>query len=135
MNLSFKKQTAVLLIGLALSGYAVAEGKDKLPAGAAATVNGTVISSKTLDKIVKANLPQGQKETPEFRKVILDELIAREIFSQASAKQGLDKTPEAQAHLIPESQSETGSFDASEDRGVGVSLSNCHSNHNKFGRI
>ena len=99
MNLSFKKQTAVLLIGLALSGYAVAEGKDKLPAGAAATVNGTVISSKTLDKIVKANLPQGQKETPEFRKVILDELIAREIFSQASAKQGLDKTPEAQEQL------------------------------------
>jgi peptidyl-prolyl cis-trans isomerase C len=99
MNLSVKKSIAVLVAGLALSGFAYAEEKGKLPAGAAAVVNGVTISDKTLDKIVKVNVAQGQKESPELRKVILDELIARELFIQASTKQGLDKSPEVQERL------------------------------------
>lgn len=99
MNLSMKKSIAVLVAGLALSGFAYAEEKSKLPSGAAAVVNGVTISDKTLDKIVKANVAQGQKESPELRKVILDELVARELFIQAANKQGLDKTPEVQERL------------------------------------
>ncbi len=99
MNLSMKKSIAVLVAGLALSGFAYAEDKSKLPSGAAAVVNGVTISDKTLDKIVKANVAQGQKESPELRKVILDELVARELFIQAANKQGLDKTPEVQERL------------------------------------
>jgi peptidyl-prolyl cis-trans isomerase C len=99
MNLSMKKSIAVLFAGLALSGFAYAEEKSKLPSGAAAVVNGVTISDKTLDKIVKANVAQGQKESPELRKVILDELVARELFIQAANKQGLDKTPEVQERL------------------------------------
>lgn len=99
MNLSMKKSIAVLVAVLALSGFAYAEDKSKLPSGAAAVVNGVTISDKTLDKIVKANVAQGQKESPELRKVILDELVARELFIQAANKQGLDKTPEVQERL------------------------------------
>ncbi len=99
MNLSMKKSIAVLVAGLALSGFAYAEDKSKLPSGAAAVVNGVTISDKPLDKIVKANVAQGQKESPELRKVILDELVARELFIQAANKQGLDKTPEVQERL------------------------------------
>ena len=101
MNLRMKKKVAVLALGLAFAGLAgAAEDKvAKLPAGAAASVNGRVIAEKTLNDIVKANVAQGQKESPELRKVILDELIARELFIQASTKQGLDKSPEVQEKL------------------------------------
>ena len=99
MNLGIKKSVALLLAGLTLSGFVYAEEKSKLPSGAAAVVNGVSISDKTLDKIVKANVAQGQKDSPELRKVILDELIARELFIQAANKQGLDKTPEVQERL------------------------------------
>ncbi len=99
MNLSIKKSIALLVAGVALSGLVQAEEKNKLPSGAAAVVNGVTISDKTLDKIVKVNVQQGQKESPELRKVILDELVARELFIQAANKQGLDKTPEVQERL------------------------------------
>lgn len=87
------------MLGLMVTGIAVAEDKTKLPAGAAAVINGVTISTKTLDKIVKNNVAQGQTDTPELRKVILDELIARELFVQAANKQGLDKSAEVQERL------------------------------------
>jgi peptidyl-prolyl cis-trans isomerase C len=100
MHLRMKKHWVVLVAGLVMAGLVQAEEKSKLPAGAAAVVNGTAISDKTLDKIVKANTSQGQKDSPELRKVILDELIARELFVQAANKQGLDKSPEVQERLV-----------------------------------
>lgn len=70
--------------------------KAKLPAGSVATVNGVSISEKLLDKTVKANLEQGQSDSPELRSVLLDELIARELFTQETGRLGLDKSPQAQ---------------------------------------
>jgi len=99
MNLSMKKHLAVLVTGLLMAGFVQAEEKSKLPASAAVVVNGVTISDKTLDKIVKNNVAQGQKDSPELRKVILDELIARELFIQSANKQGLEKSPEVQERL------------------------------------
>jgi len=95
-----RKHYAVLMIGLALSPLAIAQGPKKLPAGAAVTVNGVAIPDKALDKIMKSIGAQGQADTPELRKNILDELIARELFVQESARLGLDKSPEAQEQLV-----------------------------------
>lgn len=99
MHASLKKKYAVLMVGLAMSSLAFAQGPKKVPAGAAATVNGVAISDKALEKIIKSIATQGQADTPELRKTILDELIARELFVQESTKLGLDKTPEAQEQL------------------------------------
>ena len=67
------------------------------PAGSMASVNGVAIPEALLTQNVNANLAQGQKDSPELRQVIKDELINREVLAQESARLGLDKTPDAQA--------------------------------------
>jgi len=92
------KKLSALLVCLCLNSMAFAAdgAKGKLPSGAAATVNGVAISEKLLDRNIQANLQQGQKDSPELRRMILDELIARELLAQEAARQGLDKTAQAQ---------------------------------------
>ena len=58
----------------------------------AVTVNGVTISSALIEKIIEANVAQGAKDTPEMRQALKDELIAREVLAQESARLGLDKT-------------------------------------------
>jgi peptidyl-prolyl cis-trans isomerase C len=60
-----------------------------------ASVNGTAIPDSQFNQTLTQALNQGQKDSPELRKVIKDELINREVVAQASSKAGLDKTPEA----------------------------------------
>jgi peptidyl-prolyl cis-trans isomerase C len=61
-----------------------------------ATVNGVVIPSVLFEKMVKADVDKGQKDSPELRKAIKDELISRELVVQDAQKKLLDSTPEAQ---------------------------------------
>jgi peptidyl-prolyl cis-trans isomerase C len=60
-----------------------------------ATVNGTAIPDSQFNQLLSGALNQGQKDTPELRNAIKDELINRELLAQAATKEGLDKTPEA----------------------------------------
>lgn len=60
-----------------------------------ASVNGVQIPDAQFDQVLSAALERGQKDSPELRNAIKEELINREVLAQASAKQGLDKTPEA----------------------------------------
>lgn len=84
---------ALLLVGLSGS---VAHAQNK-PAGAVASVNGVAIPQTLLDQNVRVNIAQGQRDTPELRQAIQDELVNREVLAQESARLGLDKTAEAQA--------------------------------------
>lgn len=61
----------------------------------AALVNGVSIAQSRVDMAVKAELAQGQVDSPELRKNIRENLIKRELMLQESTKLGLDKTPEA----------------------------------------
>lgn len=61
---------------------------------AAATVNGVSISETIVDLNLKAAKAKGREDSPELRKAIIDELVNREILSQAAMKDGLDKTPD-----------------------------------------
>ena len=56
-----------------------------------ATVNGTPLTNGLLDINIKAALTQGQKDSPELRAALKDELINRELLTQESIRQGLDK--------------------------------------------
>ncbi|MBU3631674.1 peptidylprolyl isomerase [Polynucleobacter sp. AP-Melu-500A-A1] len=56
-----------------------------------ATVNGTPLTNGLLDLNVKAALAQGQKDSPELKNALKDELINRELLTQESIRQGLDK--------------------------------------------
>lgn len=62
----------------------------------AATVNGASIPQERVDLRVKivAAQAQGQPDTPELRKAILDDLINIEVMSQEAVKKGFDKQPE-----------------------------------------
>lgn len=64
-----------------------------------ATVNGQGISQAMLEENVKANVAQGQKDTPELRKTLVDELINRALMAQNAEKTGLTSTTEARVSL------------------------------------
>lgn len=83
------KQFATLAILAALAiNPAFAEDKS------AAVVNKVAISQERVEMNVKSALAQGQADTPELRKAILDDLINREVMAQAATASGLDKSAE-----------------------------------------
>jgi len=65
----------------------------------AATVNGTAIAQKSVDQFVQALISQGANDTPELREQAKQELINREILTQAAEKAGLPKREEVSAAL------------------------------------
>lgn len=78
---------AALLGAFAMSAAYAAEKS-------AALVNGVSIAQARVELAVKAEVAQGQVDSPELRKNIRENLIKRELMSQEAAKLGLDKTPE-----------------------------------------
>jgi peptidyl-prolyl cis-trans isomerase C len=80
---------AVCFSGLALSADAPV-----------AVVNGVAISARLMDRNVQANVAQGQKDSPELRAALRQELVARELMTQEAQKRGLDKLPATQDALM-----------------------------------
>jgi peptidyl-prolyl cis-trans isomerase C len=105
MNVStfkFSALSAVCSVLLLTTGSSLAQPKPAAPiapTGVLATVNGVQIPSSLLEQNVNANVAQGQRDTPELRQLLKEELINREILAQESAKLGLDKTAEAKTQL------------------------------------
>tara|TARA_R110002073_G_scaffold78782_2_gene189728 strand:+ start:1613 stop:2410 length:798 start_codon:yes stop_codon:yes gene_type:complete len=64
-----------------------------------AKVNGKIIPQSRLDLMVKANVAQGQKDGPEMRKALRENIIAEEIMAQEAIKKKLDKDSEVIAQL------------------------------------
>ncbi len=65
----------------------------------AAVVNGVPIPTMLVDMRADAAAAQGQPDTTKQRKAILENLIDRELMSQAAVKQGLDKQDETLRQL------------------------------------
>ena len=63
-------------------------------AAIAATVNGTAISEKLIEMILKQQAAQGMPDNAESRKMIIDSLATQLILSQEAVKKGLDRTSE-----------------------------------------
>jgi len=61
---------------------------------AAATVNGTAISQRTVDLLAKQNAGSGRPDTPETRKFIVEQLALQMVVAEEAVKKGLDKNPE-----------------------------------------
>jgi peptidyl-prolyl cis-trans isomerase C len=60
----------------------------------AATVNGTPIYTATVDMMVKERTAQGQPDSPELRKAIIENLAMQTMVANEATKKGLDKAPE-----------------------------------------
>jgi len=82
-----------LFIGLVASGHIFAADKPSKANDVDffATVNGTPLTNGLLDLNIKAALAQGQKDSAELKNALKDELINRELLTQESIRQGLDK--------------------------------------------
>jgi peptidyl-prolyl cis-trans isomerase C len=63
----------------------------------AATVNGAPIDKKEVDMILKQQ--RGMPDTPETRKMIVDNIALQMLLSQEAEKKGLDKTDDASIQL------------------------------------
>ena len=65
----------------------------------AATVNGTAIHTSTVDLMVKERTAQGQPDSPELRKAIIENLAMQTLVAAEASKKGLEKVPETQRQL------------------------------------
>lgn len=86
--LSSKKLLVLTMLSALTCHSAYAEEKS------AALVNGISIPQSRVDLTVKAELAQGQADSPELRKNIRENLIKRELMAQEAGKLRLDKSPE-----------------------------------------
>ncbi|RSZ57007.1 peptidylprolyl isomerase [Massilia atriviolacea] len=77
----------------------------KPAADVAATVNGVAISTATVDMMVKERTAQGQPDTPELRKAIIDNLAMQTLVANEGVKKGMDKSDDVarQLELIKQS--------------------------------
>jgi peptidyl-prolyl cis-trans isomerase C len=87
------------LIALAFFGVAHAE-QSGLPINAAASVNGAVITNDMVEQGIKVALSQGQKDSPELRKAVLEKFIEVLLLSQQAEKDGLANSDKANTQLM-----------------------------------
>ncbi len=88
-----KKHIALALSAALLSATVLAAG-DKL-----VKVNGVAIPESRVDTIIKQLANRGQKDSPELRNKIREDLIRSEIVVQEAKKKGLDKSAEVTAQM------------------------------------
>ncbi len=101
MKLTLPRLTALLLTGCLLQAPLHAEeakpaAKAATKTGAIATVNGVAIPASRAEALVQAQIAQGQPDSAQLREAVRNDLITREVLSQASKRKGFDKKPEVQ---------------------------------------
>ncbi|MBU3624642.1 peptidyl-prolyl cis-trans isomerase [Polynucleobacter sp. JS-Safj-400b-B2] len=89
---------AGLLAGALVGGaYAQQSG---LPINAAASVNGVIITNDMVEQGIKVAISQGQKDSPELRKVVIEKFIEVLLLSQQAEKDGLANSEKANTQLM-----------------------------------
>ncbi len=83
---NLKSARLVLALAAAVALPAVAQN--------VAVVNGKAIPTSRVDAMVKQMVQQGEKDAPEMRSMIKDELINREVLAQEADRQGVANRPE-----------------------------------------
>jgi len=98
MTATYRLSTVLALLWLSVPLALAQQGAaPPAPGKPLATVNGVPVKQATLDQVLKQATAQGNPDSPQLRQALLAQLIARELFVQEAAKQGLDKDPEVLA--------------------------------------
>ncbi|MDB5802459.1 MAG: peptidylprolyl isomerase [Rhodocyclales bacterium] len=97
MNLKLSLLAATLVATASVSVPAQTTKKAAAPAVVSTkttlvTVNGSPVSTGMADLLIEEQVAQGQKNTPELRSAVREELIKRELLAQEARKRGLDKS-------------------------------------------
>ena len=64
-----------------------------------AVVNGVDVSTSKYEMLINSQISQGQEDTPEFRKSVLDVMITREILAQEALRRKINEDLEFQRQL------------------------------------
>ena len=108
MQRTLRNLAVALLAGtfaIAAGAQDKAEKASKKPAAASSSpsgkvvVNGVTIPQSRIDAMNRELSSQGQPDTPERQQAVKEELVNREVLSQAAAKRGLDKNPDIAAQM------------------------------------
>lgn len=83
MKLKFSALLVGLLMTASISAFAADPG--------VATVNGKKITTSALEAAVKTAVAQGNQDSPELRKYLINKLVEQEVLVQESEKRGLTK--------------------------------------------
>ena len=95
-----KTRIVMLALGsLVLLNACNAQDEKRANDAVLATVNGKAVYQSQLDLLMRQGLSQGAPDNAETRKVILDELISREVARQDAIKQGLEKRAEVKQQV------------------------------------
>jgi len=71
-----------------------------LPINAAASVNGAIITNDMVEQGIKAAISQGQKDSPELRKLVIEKYIEVLLLAQQAEKNGLANSERANTQLM-----------------------------------
>ena len=100
---SFKSKLNILLaasfLSIALIGSAYAQ-LSGLPINAAASVNGTIITNDMVEQGIKMAISQGQQDSPELRRAVVQKYIEVLLLSQRAEKNGLANSEKANTQLM-----------------------------------
>jgi peptidyl-prolyl cis-trans isomerase C len=104
MKRTLPRLVALLVAGLLMQAPLHAQeakpaAKPAVKPGAIATVNGVAIPTARAEALLQSQLAQGQPDSEQLRAAIRNDLITREMLSQAAKKKGFDKKPEVQAQF------------------------------------
>jgi len=86
-------------LSLCVSTPIWAQTAAKAPTPKPVTVNGKPIPKSRVDFIVKQRATQGQPDSEQARKAILDNLITQEVVAQEADRRGFAKTSDVRAQL------------------------------------
>lgn len=99
MNRTLRQALLLAFAASMAAAPAMAQKKDKADTAAFATVNGKAVPKNRADALLAGQAAQGQPDSPELRKAVLEELVRREILTQEAVKKGFDKKPEIQGQI------------------------------------
>lgn len=71
-----------------------------LPINAAASVNGTIITNDMVEQGIRMATSQGQKDSPELRRAVIQKYIEVLLLSQQAEKDGLANSEKANSQLM-----------------------------------
>lgn len=96
-KLSTLLAASFLLAGLIGGASAQLSG---LPINAAASVNGAIITNDMVEQGIKMAISQGQQDSPELRKAVIQKYIEVLLLSQRAEKDGLANSEKANTQLM-----------------------------------
>jgi peptidyl-prolyl cis-trans isomerase C len=106
MNLfspQFKSKLSTLLVASFLSAGLISSASAQLsglPINVAASVNGAIITNDMVEQGIKMAISQGQQDSPELRKAVVQKYIEVLLLSQRAEKDGLANSEKANTQLM-----------------------------------